>query len=174
MLYKLLNTILAAARQGDSYAREMLCRMYKIYYKKEYNQLKRFRQISYDELRAFENEEEIFEETAARILTICPFMGIEILDDCEFAAKDVEEILNDEEFQYSWKRMIFRLAKSCSRKRERRQGSLYCGKRKRTGTSTCGELCQNSRNRFFGIFVFHSITIIYVTGEGEQLRGTCQ
>lgn len=102
MLYKLLNAILAAARQGDSYAREMLCRMYKIYYKKEYNQLKRFRQISYDELRAFENKEEIFEETAARILTICPFMGIEILDDCEFAAEDVEEILNDEEFQYKW------------------------------------------------------------------------
>ena len=46
MRFKILNMILAAARHGNDYAREMLCRIYKVYYKREYNQLKRFRSIS--------------------------------------------------------------------------------------------------------------------------------
>ena len=100
MRYKILNMLLAAARHQDDYACDMLCRIYKVYYKREYNQLKRFQVMSYDELRSFENGEEVFEETAARILTICPFMGIEILPDCEYVIPDVEEILNDETFEY--------------------------------------------------------------------------
>ena len=100
MRYKVLNMILAAARHQNEYACEMLCRLYKVYYKREYNQLKRFREISYDELRSFENEEELFEQTAARILTICPFMGIEIRLDCELVIPDVEAILEDETFDF--------------------------------------------------------------------------
>ena len=100
MRYKILNMILAAARHQDAYAREMLCRIYKVYYKREYNQLKRFKVMSYDELRSFENEEEMFPETAARILTICPFMGIETLPDCELVIPELEEVLEDRTFEY--------------------------------------------------------------------------
>ena len=100
MRYKILNMILAAARHQDEYAREMLCRIYKVYYKREYNQLKRFKVMSYDELRSFENEEEMFPETAARILTICPFMGIDTLPDCELVIPELEEVLEDRTFEY--------------------------------------------------------------------------
>jgi len=98
--YKILNMMLSAAKHGDSYASEMLCRIYKVYYKREYNQLKRFRTISYDELYSFENDKEIMAETAARILTICPFMGIEVLPGCELILSDVKEALDDETFEY--------------------------------------------------------------------------
>ncbi len=98
--YKILNAILSGARHGDSFSVEMLCRLYKVYYKREYNQLKRFRSISYDELCAFENEEELFETTAARILTICPLMGIEVDRDCETVLSDVQRIIDDETFEF--------------------------------------------------------------------------
>ena len=98
--YKILNIMLSAGRHGNAYAIEMLNRLYKVYYKKEYNQLKRFRTISADELFSFENGEELFATTAARILTICPFMGIEVLPDCECVIPDVEEALNDTTFEF--------------------------------------------------------------------------
>ena len=100
MQYKILNMILAAARHGNQYAREMLCRIYKVYYKREYNQLKRFRTISFDELISFENEDELFQETAARILTICPFMGIEVQSDCEMVIPDIDRILDDKSMEF--------------------------------------------------------------------------
>ena len=98
--FKILNMMLAAARQGNIYAIEMLNRMYKVYYKREYNQLKRFRTISADELYSFENDEEMFATTAARILTICPFMGIEISPECESVIPDVEDALNDKILEF--------------------------------------------------------------------------
>ena len=98
--FKILNMMLAAARHGDTYVIDMLNRMYKVYYKKEYNQLKRFRTISADELYSFENDEEMFATTAARILTICPFMGIEVSPECESVIPDVEDALNDEILEF--------------------------------------------------------------------------
>ncbi len=98
--YKILNAMLGAARHGDEYAQEMICRIYKVYYKWEYNQLKRFHSISFDELCSFENDGEVLVETAARILTICPFMGIEVLPDCEYIIPDVDRMLNDKTYEY--------------------------------------------------------------------------
>ena len=85
--YKFFNLLLSAARHGSSFSAEMICRIYKIYYKREYNQLKRFKTLSYEELQAFDYEGELFATTAARIITVSVFMGIEVLDDCEGSAR---------------------------------------------------------------------------------------
>ena len=93
--YKFLNLLLSAARHGSDFAAQMICRIFKIYYRSEYNQLKRFKTIKYDELTGFESGEELFSTIAARILTVAPFMGIEVQDDCSFVLDEVEQDLND-------------------------------------------------------------------------------
>ena len=103
MRYKFLNILLAAARHGSDYAAEMLCRIYKIYYRKEYNQLKRFKTLSYSELTGFDNDEELFETISARILTIAPFMGIDVSPECILAQDDIEEVLEDARFGFKTK-----------------------------------------------------------------------
>ena len=105
--YKFLNVLLAAARHGSDYAAEMICRIYKIYYKKEYNQLKRFKTMSYDELQAFDNGEELFATIAARILTVAPFMGIDVDKECEYAVEEIEEILEDRTLGYKAETKFF-------------------------------------------------------------------
>ena len=101
--YKFFNLLLSAARHGSSFSAEMICRIYKIYYKREYNQLKRFKTLSYEELQAFDYEGELFATTAARIITVSVFMGIEVLDDCEEVLPEAEDVLNDQtmEFKFS-------------------------------------------------------------------------
>ena len=42
----------------------------------------------------------MFATTAARILTICPFMGIEVSPECESVIPDVEDALNDEILEF--------------------------------------------------------------------------
>ena len=101
--YKFLNLLLSAARHGSDYAAEVLCRIYKIYYRKEYNQLKRFKKLSYDELLGFDTEEEMFETTAARILTIAPFMGIEVDPECHLVSGDIKDVLEDRTFGFMYK-----------------------------------------------------------------------
>ena len=98
--YKFLNLLLAGARHGGEYAAEMLCRIYKIYYRREYNQLKRFKTLSLSELESFDSEGELFAITAARILTIAPFMGIDVDPECRFVQDDIDEILEDKAYGY--------------------------------------------------------------------------
>ena len=100
--YKFFNLLLSAARHGSSFSAEMICRIYKIYYKREYNQLKRFKTLSYDELHAFDYEGELFATTAARIITVSAFMGIEVLEDCEEVLPEAEDILNDESMEFKF------------------------------------------------------------------------
>ena len=87
---KIIYTMLIAARQGNDPAREILCRLYKVYYKREYNQIKRFDTLSYDEILSFVNEKEAFGETAARIMTIGPLMGIDLQSDCNMINAKLE------------------------------------------------------------------------------------
>ena len=100
MRYKFLNILLAAARHNSDYAAELLCKIYKIYYRREYNQLKRFKTLSYDELTGFDYDGELFATTAARILTIAPFMGIDVGEDCIYAKEEIEDILEDRAFGF--------------------------------------------------------------------------
>ena len=99
---KFLNLLLAAARHGSSFSAEMICRLYKIYYKREYNQLKRFKTLSYEEVCAFDTGEELLATLASRIITVAAFMGIEVEDDCVLVLPEVTEVLDDESYGFKF------------------------------------------------------------------------
>ena len=105
--YKFLNLLLAAARHGSDFSAQMMCRLYKTYYRSEYNQLKRFKTICYDEIVSFDSEEELFSTLAARILVIAPLMGIELDDDCEQAMYEIENDYRDPQFEFIHKKVDF-------------------------------------------------------------------
>ena len=97
---KITSMMLSAARKGSAYSQELLRRLYKAHYKREYNALKRFRVISFDELTSFKNEAEVRAETYARILTIAPFFGIGLHFTCEAAYILIRDTVEDMEDAY--------------------------------------------------------------------------
>lgn len=81
---KILVMIFNGAKLGDSYCCELIKYLYKTYYKKEYNQLKRFKTI---------DVQEIFSLTElpdggcdyvdmGRIMGMCCFLGIQLAEEC--------------------------------------------------------------------------------------------
>lgn len=78
---KMLGYILNGFKAGDEYCRELLKKLYKIFYKKEYQQLKRFSHISEDEIRGLAYDEysasKVDIPAVARILVMCSVFGIE-------------------------------------------------------------------------------------------------
>ena len=83
---KVLEKIYNGAKLKDSYCCELLKNLYKLYHKKEYNQLKRFSKISVDEVLSIAGEEFDAPSYGAigRILGICPIMHIEFEESCSF------------------------------------------------------------------------------------------
>lgn len=82
-----LNAMIGAVKQGNSYAKSLLCYLYKLYYKQEYNQMKRFHTLSNLEvfsLAGFDGTftSDSFMNAVPRILCMAEIMGIEILSDC--------------------------------------------------------------------------------------------
>ena len=71
-----LSFMVNAYRSGSEYAGKTLLLLYKKYYKKEYNQLKRFSTMSLDELMGFVNSEYTMPPDTARVLFFAEMMGI--------------------------------------------------------------------------------------------------
>lgn len=79
----ILGLILNSAKTGDEYAIELLKYLYKIYYKAEYNQLKRFRRITVPEIFSLaETEDGVSHVGMARILIMSSLMNIEMDEKC--------------------------------------------------------------------------------------------
>ena len=98
LTYRVKNMILAAVHKGDDYAKDLLLRIYRTFYWNEYRDLKRFKTISYGELKAFEAEDEILEWTMCRILVMARVMGIEERPDCFFAYEDIQRNVEDDRY----------------------------------------------------------------------------
>lgn len=81
---KLLRLMYNGAKLGDRYCVELIKYLYKLYHKKEYNQLKRFRTISISEIFALSEDEWGGNNYGAmgRILGMCQFMNIKQEDSC--------------------------------------------------------------------------------------------
>jgi len=81
-----LRLIYNGAKMGDEYCVELFKTLYKLYHKKEYNQLKRFKTINAEEILSLsqKDSESYDNKTIGRILGMCPFFSIEIKDDCSF------------------------------------------------------------------------------------------
>ncbi|MBR1641064.1 MAG: hypothetical protein IJ683_01930 [Butyrivibrio sp.] len=75
-----LRLIYNGAKLGDEYCVELIKKLYKTYYKKEYNQLKRFSSIGMDDVLEIAGNEDSFTEDlgTARLLAIAPFFNIKI------------------------------------------------------------------------------------------------
>ena len=99
LTYRVKNMMLAAAHKENEYAKELLLRVYRTFYRREYKDLRRFKSIGYGELKAFETDEEILEWTMCRILVMARIMGIEEKPDCLFAYEDIHR--NVEEDRYT-------------------------------------------------------------------------
>lgn len=72
MYNNVLRLIYNGAKIGDDYCLELIKNLYKVYYKKEYNQLKRFKEITPDEIYAVSEQEyhESDYESVGRIMGI--------------------------------------------------------------------------------------------------------
>ncbi|MCM1119652.1 MAG: hypothetical protein NC543_09865 [bacterium] len=82
---KLLVMIFNGAKLGDSYCRKLIKYLYKTYYKREYNQLKRFKTIDVQEVFSLTEDEEDGScryEDMGRIIGMCGFMDIRLSDEC--------------------------------------------------------------------------------------------
>lgn len=76
--------IFNGAKLGDVYCCELIKYLYKTYYKKEYNQLKRFKTIDALEILALTETEDgdCGYSDIGRIMGMCCFMGIQLSDKC--------------------------------------------------------------------------------------------
>lgn len=93
-----LSQILSMARSGNEYSRRMIKYLYKTYYKKEYKVLKKFSKISVPEILAVATDEAgVNVDSLARVLTICPFLGIELDSDCSILYVILERYNVDED-----------------------------------------------------------------------------
>lgn len=81
----ILRLIYNGAKAKDEYCVELIKNLYKTYHKKEYNQLKRFKKLTgEDVINLSENLENPLDEklAIARVLSMANFMGIEIDERC--------------------------------------------------------------------------------------------
>lgn len=81
---KMLRLMYNGAKLNDPYCVELIKYLYKLYHKKEYNQLKRFRVISVDEIFSLSEDEwgKSSYGSMGRVLGMCRFMGIGQEDSC--------------------------------------------------------------------------------------------
>ncbi len=80
---RLMNVMYNAAKSGDPYSVALLKHLYKIYHKKEYKQLKRFRRISVSEILSLSDFNGCQLPDIGRILGMCSVYGIQMEDECE-------------------------------------------------------------------------------------------
>ena len=89
-----LNFMMNAVNSGSDYAKALFRNLYKTYYKKEYNSLKKFNTLSASELLSLAKPDEIncsYFTNLARILFIAKISGIRISRDCNY----IYECLNE-------------------------------------------------------------------------------
>ncbi|MDE5893781.1 MAG: hypothetical protein K2H45_12745 [Acetatifactor sp.] len=81
---KIMVMIFNGAKLGDSYCCELIKYLYKTYYKKEYNQLKRFKTIDVQEIISLTElpDGECDYVDMGRIMGMCCFMGIQLAEEC--------------------------------------------------------------------------------------------
>jgi hypothetical protein len=81
---RIMRLIYNGAKIGDDYCLRLIRYLYKLYYKKEYNQIKRFRKISPREIFSLAEDPIGGTDICAmgRIMGMCRFMNIELDEQC--------------------------------------------------------------------------------------------
>lgn len=103
----ILNLMMNAVNSGSEYARNLFLYLHKVYYRKEYRQLKKFSTLSGSELMALSSRPDrgMSPVTMARILVISRMSGIKIGLDCNFMYLFLNDYVKDmeEEEKRDWK-----------------------------------------------------------------------
>ncbi len=101
---RVMSMIMNAARSGSKFAAEFIVNLHKIYYRKEYQQLKRFTRISIGEITALVDvddddpvEKGMIEE--ARILTVLEMRGVTFEENCSIIYYLIDHKWNQQEEQ---------------------------------------------------------------------------
>lgn len=103
-MQRVFTYIYNGAKSGDEYCIGLIKYLYKIYHKKEHNQLKRFRTITVSELMSLAEDIEgnVPYENMGRVIVMCTFMGIELEERCSILylllEKNRQEWLDDAEY----------------------------------------------------------------------------
>lgn len=93
--YKIIRAVYNGAKLGDDYCRKLIVYLYKTYFKKEYNQVKRYSEISmYDVYDLCENEPD--RQKGARILLMADFLNIKHDDTCSCISYLITELMERE------------------------------------------------------------------------------
>ena len=91
---RILRLIYNGAKLGDGYCRELMIQLYKLYHKKEYNQLKRFSYISAEELFSLSERDETGDiefDNIGLTLGMCTLMGIRMDEKCSVLYRLLEK-----------------------------------------------------------------------------------
>ncbi len=138
---KIMNIMYNAAKSGDAYAVELMKYLYKIYHKKEYKQLKRFRRITVPEIFSLAETEDLGCDyfAIARIMGMCIFYGIELEERCSILYLVLEKVRKDwdEEEERDFFRFPEGLFRECYDQVEEwmgQRGNTAKQKRKKIGT----------------------------------------
>lgn len=93
---KFLSLIYSGAKLNDEYCIELLKHLYRVFYKKEYNQLKRFREISVNELFGLSEDPLEYDRVSythlGRIMGMCSIMGIKLQDEATILYRFLDKV----------------------------------------------------------------------------------
>ena len=100
----ILNLMMNAVNAGSTYTRDLFVYLHKTYYRKEYQVLKRFNNLSADELLSIARNDNggIPSHAFARILAISRMYGINISPDCNFIYMYLNDIADNDEVDLDW------------------------------------------------------------------------
>lgn len=112
-----LNLMMNAVNSGSQYTKNLFLYLYKVYYHKEYQSLKRFRKLSRgDVLTLAKKGEHISFVTVARILSIARIYGIELSRDCDRLFIQLSDDLRDDEISetdFKFSGEVYRSYREC-------------------------------------------------------------
>ena len=92
-----LSFMVNAYRSGSEYAKGVLLSLYKKYYKKEYNQIKRFSTMSVNELMGFVESDFTLPRDVSRVLFFAELMGIRIQKEINWIYSLLNSIASEKE-----------------------------------------------------------------------------
>lgn len=99
-----LNMMMNAVNYGSVYTKNLFLYLYKTYYRKEYQQIKRFSKLSIGELMGLATNDrgEISHIAFARILAISKMYGIDISPECDFIYLFLNDLHERHIFEPDW------------------------------------------------------------------------
>ncbi len=120
---RILNYVLSMARNGCPYCNALIKHLYKTYYKKQYNTLKRFSHLNMDEILSLVTDDKNgldyknmvdYHAPVSIILTVCPFFNIELDSECSIMFSTLKSFVQvsytfvfPEENEYIWDEKVW-------------------------------------------------------------------